>query len=152
MTQHLVMQLTTVVCLCAAASPASAHHSHGMFYDPCTSVTAEGKIESIQWKNPHILIDLRTNEGAALRGEWTSLQGVMNSGIAGPAAEALKVGERIAIAGNPLRDAAAIRASFPAYKEPADKTKVIDVLQIRHGDNWSWANPADATPRACAQK
>jgi len=32
---------------------------HGMFYDACTSVTIEGRVESIQWKNPHILIDLK---------------------------------------------------------------------------------------------
>jgi len=30
------------------ASSAHAHHSHGMFYDACTSVTIEGRVESIQ--------------------------------------------------------------------------------------------------------
>ena len=127
-----------------------AHHSHGMFYDPCTSVTIEGKVESLQWKNPHTLIDIRTNDGAAYRGEWTSLQGLTNSGVAGPAQEALKVGERIVVTGNPMRDPASIRASFPAYKEPAEKMAVVDLMQIRRaGDSWSWA--VQAPPR-CAQK
>jgi hypothetical protein len=51
-----------------------------MFYDPCTSVT----IDAVQWKNPHLLIDLKTTDGAAYRAEWTSLQGLANGGVAGP--------------------------------------------------------------------
>ena len=121
-----------------------------MFYDPCTSVTIEGKVESVQWKNPHTLIDLKTNEGAVYRAEWTSLQGLTNHGDAGRAQEALKVGERVVITGNPLRDPASIRARFPAYKEPAEKMAVVDLTQIRHAsDNWSWAQ---AEPPRCAQK
>ena len=127
-----------------------AHHSHGMFYDSCTSVTIEGKVESIQWKNPHTLIDLKTNDGAAYRAEWTSLQGLTNHGDAGRAQEGLKVGERVVITGNAMRDPASIRASVPAYKEPAEKMTVVDLVQIRRASNsWSWA--MEAPPR-CAQK
>ena len=130
-----------------------AHHSHGMFYDPCTSVTIEGKVESVQWKNPHTLIDLKTSDGTVFRAEWIGLQGVANGGLAGPAQDALKVGERIVVIGNPMRDAAAIRVGFPAYKEPADKMKVIDVTQIRHAsDNWNWSSGAAPIPQGCAQK
>lgn len=150
MTRNIGICLATVVCLCTAASSAHAHHSHGMFYDPCANVTVDGKIEAVQWKNPHILIDLKTNDGEVFRAEWTSLQGLVNHGDTGPVQEALKVGERVIVTGNPLRDAAAIRVSFPAYKEPAEKMKVIDATQIRHaGDGWSWAEPA---PPKCAQK
>src|SRR5438552_16231026 len=95
MKRNRVLHLATVVCLCAAASSAHAHHSHGMFYDQCTSVTIDGKIEAVQWKNPHTLIDVKTNDGAAFRAELTSLQGLANGGVAGPAHEALKDGARI---------------------------------------------------------
>ena len=150
MKRNRVLHLATVVCLCAAASSAHAHHSHGMFYDQCTSVTIDGKIEAVQWKNPHTLIDVKTNDGAAFRAEWTSLQGLANGGVAGPAQEALKVGERIVVTGNPMRDAATIRASFPAFIEPAQK--VVDVTQIRRAsDGWSWSRAPESIPR-CAQK
>ena len=138
----------SVVILSGTGLP--AHHSHGMFYDPCTSVTIEGKVESIQWKNPHTLIDVKTSDGAAYRAEWTSLQGLTNSRVAGPAQEALKVGERVVVTGNPMRDPASIRASFPAYKEPSEKMAVVDLMQIRSAsDSWSWAQ---AAPPRCAQK
>ena len=130
-----------------------AHHSHGMFYDSCASVTVEGKVESVQWKNPHTLIDVKTNEGTAYRAEWTSLQGLTNGGVAGPAQEALKVGERVVVTGNPMRDPASIRASFPAYQEPAEKMAVVDLTQIRRAsDSWSWARAPEPTPPRCAQK
>src|SRR3954470_1584218 len=135
MKPHVAILLAALVCVGPAASPASAHHSHGMFYDPCTSITLDGRIETVQWKNPHTLIDLKTADGAVFRAEWISLQGLANGSLAGPAQEALKVGERIVVTGNPMRDAAAIRVTFPAYKEPADKIKVIDVTQIRHASD-----------------
>ena len=153
MKRSMAICLATVVGICTAASSAHAHHSHGLFYDICTSVTIDGTIDSIQWKNPHALIDLKTNDGAVFRAEWTSLQGLTNRGIAGAAQEALRVGDRIAVTGNPMRDAAAIRASFPAYKEPAEKMKVIDIAQIRRAnDSWSWARTPEPTPPRCAQK
>jgi hypothetical protein len=147
------LRAATVVCICAAASSAYAHHSHGMFYDICTSVTIDGTIDAVQWKNPHILIDFKTNDGTAFRAEWTSPQVLTNMGVAAPGQEALKVGERIVVTGNPMRDGAAIRASFPAYKEPAGTMKVIDVAQIRRAsDSWNWARGTETIPSRCAQK
>src|SRR5882672_12500998 len=103
MERSIVIHLATVVCIGTAASSAYAHHSHGMFYDICTSVTIDGKIETVQWKNPHTLIDLKTNDGTTYRAEWTSLQVLTTMGVAGPAEAALKVGERIVVTGNPRR-------------------------------------------------
>jgi hypothetical protein len=151
MKRNAVMYLATVVCICTAAASAHAHHSHGMFYDLCTSVTIEGKVESVQWKNPHTWIDLKTNDGAAYRAEWTSLRGLTNSGVAGPAQEALRVGERVVVTGNPMRDPALIRASYPAFNEPAQK--MVDLTQIRRAsDSWSWTRAPEPTPPRCAQK
>ena len=67
MKRNVVIHLATVVFIGTAASSAHAHHSHGMFYDICTSVTIDGTIEAVQWKNPHILIDLKTSDGAVYR-------------------------------------------------------------------------------------
>src|SRR6185436_15743076 len=57
MTRYQAIQLAiTALCIVAAASSVRAHHSHATFYDPCKSLTLEGRLESIQWKQPHILL------------------------------------------------------------------------------------------------
>jgi hypothetical protein len=122
-----------------------------MFYDLCTSVTIEGKVEGIQWKNPHTLIDVKTNDGAAFRAEWTSLLHLVNSGIAGPAQDALSVGDRVVVTGNPMRDPALLRASAPAYQEPAEKMVVLNQIRRASG-GWSWTRAPEPTPPACVQK
>jgi hypothetical protein len=151
----MVIRLAAAVGICAASSTTHAHHSHGLFYDQCTSVTVEGQVESIQWKNPHTLIDLTTTDGTRYRAEWTSLQGLANRGVAGSAQDALTAGERVVVTGNPMRDPAQIRASFPGYPavrvDPA--LKVVDLTQIRRAsDSWSWTRAPEPTPPGCARK
>jgi hypothetical protein len=90
MKRNVVIYLATAICMCTAASSAHAHHSYGMFYDLCASVTIEGQVESIPWKNPHIWIDLKTDDGTAYSAEWTSLQNVTAAGLA---REVLKAGD-----------------------------------------------------------
>ncbi len=153
MRRDIAIRVAAAVCICTAASSAYAHHSHGAFYDGCTSVKVEGTIESIQWKNPHVLIDLKTSDGAAYRAEWESLQGLVNHGVAGAAQEALRVGDRVVVTGNPMRDAAQIRATFPDLKlneNPAQKT--VDLTQIRRAsDDWSWTRGPEIAP-GCPRK
>src|SRR5690349_14000642 len=124
MKRNVIIYLTTAICLCIASS-AHAHHSHGLFYDQCKKVTIEGRVESAQWKNPHVLIVLKTDDGTTYTAELTSLQILTTSGVAGPAQAGLMPGARVVVTGNPLRDPAQIRASFPDYKEPSN-TKILD--------------------------
>jgi len=145
MKRNVMIHLTTAICICAASS-AHAHHSHPLFYDQCKKVTIEGRVESAQWKNPHILIVLKMDDGTTYTGEWTSLQGLTNRGVAGPAQAALTAGARVIVTGNPLRDSAQIRASFPNIQNISN-TKIVDVIQIRRmDDSWSWA---EEQPAAC---
>jgi hypothetical protein len=138
MKRNIVNYLATAICICIASS-AQAHHSHPLFYDQSKKVTIEGRVESAEWKNPHILIVLKLDDGTTYTAEWTSLQVLTTRGVTGPAQAALIAGARIAVTGNPLRDPAQIRASFPSIKEISN-TKVLDVLQIRRvDDSWSWA-------------
>jgi Family of unknown function (DUF6152) len=144
MKRKVMIYLATAICICTASS-AHAHHSHALFYDQCKKVTIEGRVESAQWKNPHVLIVLKMDDGMTYTAELTSLQGLTNSGVAGPAQAALMPGARVVVTGNPLRDPAQIRASFPDYKEISN-TNIVDVIQIRRmDDSWSWAQ----TPPEC---
>ena len=49
----------------ATAFPAFAHHSHPLVYDWCKSITVEGRVESVEYKNPHSIIVVRQDEGTA---------------------------------------------------------------------------------------
>jgi uncharacterized protein DUF6152 len=86
-----------------------AHHSHSIFYDSCTTLTIEGEVENVQWKNPHVLIELTAYDGKAYRAEWTSAA-IPN----GTSVEPPKAGDRVVVRGNPMRDEASIRARFPS--------------------------------------
>ena len=139
MKRNVVILLATAIFTCLASS-ALAHHSHPLFYDQCKKLTMQGQIESVEWKNPHVLIVLELNDGTTYTAEWTSLQALTSSSVAGPAQAALMVGARVVVTGNPMRDPAQIRASFPDLKEISN-TKVLDVIQIRRmDDSWSWAS------------
>ncbi|HUK34148.1 MAG TPA: DUF6152 family protein [Vicinamibacterales bacterium] len=136
------------VVVVGSSVPAAAHHSHPAFYDACKSLTIEGKIDSVQWKNPHVLIDLTTADGRAYRAEWTSVGALARRRMEPP-----KPGDSLVVTGNPMRDVAAIRARFPDVKfEPSDKP-VVDVTQIRDASNsWNWTRDPDPTPLKCGEK
>jgi hypothetical protein len=144
MKRTLMIYLATAICI-SIASSAYAHHSHGLFYNQCKKLTIEGRVESAQWKNPHVLIVLKMDDGTTYTAELTSLQALTTSGVAGPAQAALMPGARVVVTGNPLRDPAQIRASFPDYQEISN-ANIVDVIQIRRvDDSWSWAQ----TPPEC---
>jgi hypothetical protein len=85
------------------------------------------------------LIVLKMDDGTTYTAEWTSLQGLTNRGVAGSAQAPLMAGARVVVTGNPLRDPAQIRASFPTIKDISN-TKIVDLIQIRRmDDSWSWA-------------
>src|SRR5215470_2379541 len=140
MKRSVMIYLATAICICVASS-AHAHHSHGLFYDQCKKLTIEGRVQSAQWKNPHVLIVVEMDDGTTYTVELTSLQILTIRGLAGPAQAALTPGAPVVVTANPLRDAAQIRARFPDYKEISN-TNIVDVIQIRRrDDSWSYAQP-----------
>src|SRR5437763_5510280 len=92
---HALIALTTAVCLSLAASSAYAHHSHPYFYDECNSITIEGRVEMVEFKDPHTLIVLRVDDGTAYTIDWRAQWQLTNDGILGPAKEALAFGARV---------------------------------------------------------
>jgi hypothetical protein len=142
----LVAAVLTVVI--SASVPMNAHHSHPAFYDACQSVTIEGTIDSVQWKNPHVLLDVTASNGRVYRADWTSIGALERNKIEPP-----KAGDRVVITGNPMRDGAEIRARFPDLKLETPQKPVIDVRQIRGaGDSWSWATGPETVPPKCGEK
>jgi hypothetical protein len=145
--RRAVLIAAVLAVVIGARVPASAHHSHPAFYDACTTLTIEGNIESVQWKNPHVLIDLAANDGKLYRAEWTSAGILERMSIEPP-----KVGDHVVVRGNPMRDVAAIRARFPDLNLTTPAKPVVDLIQIRRAsDGWNWGR-TEPTPQDCGRK
>jgi len=139
--------------VCAWLAPvAHAHHSHPAFYDFCKRVTIEGKIDSVDWKEPHTQIRVTVDDGTTYRVEWGSPGILARQGVGAAAEKALVFGARIVVTGMPQRDPAEIKARFPNVT--VTETRVIDPLQMRAADgSWSWSLPnQNPNPLACDAK
>jgi hypothetical protein len=130
----------TALAVCVASS-AYAHHSHPYFYDACKSVTIEGRVERVEFKDPHTVIVLRLDDGAGYLVDWAPQSRLTTDGVIGPAKDALVFGARVAVTGNRIRTAAQIREHFPDFKNEVNPN-TLDPSSIRRvGDGFSWAMP-----------
>ena len=145
--KRLIILAVTIIA--TAGSSASAHHSHPYFYDQCKSITVEGAVESVQWKNPHTLIVVKLDDGTSYTVDWAGLTGLTNNRIIGPAKEALVFGARVAVTGNPIRTAAEIRQHFPDFTSDVNPRTIDPTLMRRVGDSFSWAQAPSANPPKC---
>ncbi len=97
--------LSALVELAALSRPAVAHHSTAMF-DRDKLVTLTGTVKEVQWTNPHAAIYVET---VAKSGEepvlWvTELTSPGNLVRMGWAKTSIKVGDKVTVELNPLRD------------------------------------------------
>ena len=152
MTRNLVILAATAICMGATASSAFAHHSHPIFYDACKPVTIEGRIDTIEFKDPHTQIVVRLDDGTAYTVDWAGLRGLTTSGDIGPARNALVPGSRVVVSGHSIRSGDEIRAHFPEItKDPNPRT--IDLIEIRRvGDSYSYARRPPQNPPDCKSK
>jgi hypothetical protein len=141
--------LAVVLVMVTLAPAASAHHSHPYFYDECKSLTIEGRVNQVEFKDPHTRIVLNLDDGSAYTVDWAPLSRLTKEGVIGPAKEALAFGARVVLTGNRIRPAAQIREHFPDLKGEVNPN-TIDPISIRRVDgSFSWALPPRANPRNC---
>ena len=101
------MRLPGIVLLCvlAASSSASAHHSPVMF-DQTKTITLAGTVRQFQWTNPHCYIQLVVEEGGR-EVEWNVEMGApVYLANRGWRPSTLKAGDRIRVVASPLRSGA----------------------------------------------
>ena len=151
MRQKLVM-LAVLLYIATPASSAHAHHSHPYFYDECKSLTIEGRVERVEFKDPHTWIFLRLDDGTAYTVDWAGLSGLTRIGVIGPAKEALVFGAGVVVTGNRIRTAAEIREHFPDVTSDVNPNTVDPTSIRRVGDSFSWALPPRANPPNCDRK
>ena len=146
MTARTVRHLGTTVGICLAAASAAAHHSHPIFYDACRTVTITGRVLSAEWKDPHTLVVVRTDDGAAYTVDWNSLSGLTHNGILAAARAALVPEARVTVTGHPIRSSAEIRTFSPEYRYEVNP-RTIDPTLIRRVDaGWNWSRAVQNSP------
>ena len=62
-----------IVVLLAALAwgvPASAHHSHQLYFDTTKAITLEGEVVHLEWINPHILLFLQSKNDKGETVTW----------------------------------------------------------------------------------
>ena len=144
--------LAVVLYVATLASSVDAHHSHPYFYDECKSITIEGRVERVEFKDPHTVIVLRLDDGTAFTVDWAPMSRLTTNGIIGSAKEALVFGARVVVTGNRIRTTAQIREHFPDLKGDVNPN-TVDPSSIRSaGDSFSWALPPRANPPNCDGK
>jgi hypothetical protein len=150
--RHRLVTLSVILYLATLAPSAYAHHSHPYFYDECNSITIEGRVERVEFKDPHTWIVLRLDDGAAYTVDWAPLSRLTNNSIIGPAKEALVSGARVVVTGNRIRPVAQIREHFPDFTSEVNPNTVDPTSIRRVGDSFSWALPPRTNPPNCNGK
>jgi hypothetical protein len=92
-----------IAALLFVAAPVYAHHSFAM-YDNENQVKMKGKVTDFQWTNPHVYIELDSDEETKGRTHWT-IEGA-NPGIlnrVGWKFNMIKPGDEITVIVAPLR-------------------------------------------------
>ena len=151
MRRNLLIVAATIY-LATAASSAYAHHSHPYFYDQCKSITIEGRVERVEFKDPHTWIFLKLDDGTAYTVDWAPQSRLTKDGTIGPAKEALVFGSRVVVTGNPIRTTAQIREHFPEFTSNVNPNTVDPTSIRRVGDSFSWALPPRTNPPNCPGK
>ncbi len=85
---------------CAPAGAAWAHHSFAMF-DQNRQVSIVGTVKDFQWTNPHVFIEVIDQAGVVWSVELNSPNNLIRQGWS---RHALKVGDKVTVVINPLRD------------------------------------------------
>jgi len=125
-----VVLAVVVIVSCVLATSATAHHSFAATYLEKESVTIEGQLVQLQFRNPHSYAQMivRQPDGHDVRYavEW---RGAGELGAQGVTQRTLQVGDYLVITGNPSRNMTDHRMRATRLVRPRD------------GFNWTWAAP-----------
>ena len=110
-----------VAWTCVLGAQIYAHHSFAATYIEDKSVTIEGELVQVLFRNPHSFVHVSVTEkdGTMVRYaiEWG---GAAQLGGQGVTRETLKLGDRLIISGNPGRNPADHRVRMITLRRPSD--------------------------------
>jgi hypothetical protein len=106
---------------CAIGAQAFAHHSFAATYIEDKSVTLEGELVQVLFRNPHsfVHVNVKEKDGTTVRYaiEWG---GAAQLGGQGVTRETLKLGDHLIISGNPGRNPTDHRVRMVTLRRPSD--------------------------------
>jgi Family of unknown function (DUF6152) len=118
-------RLLLALTILAAAAPGSlsAHHSYAAYHlDQILEI--EGVIDEIEWRAPHTLLKVKTDDGRMHIFEWQAPMGLQRRGVQ---QDTLKAGDRVVAAGNPHRE--------------FEQNRILNFKRVlRMSDGWKWPN------------
>lgn len=113
--------LLAVVVAGIVGLPAAAHHVISEVYDIGRTVTVEGAVDRIGYRDPHAYLHLRVAEENGPERTWSvELEGAALLRKLGVERDTLQPGDRIAVCGNPGRDAGQYRLLMLRLMRPSD--------------------------------
>ena len=86
--------------IACAAGIAAAHHSPFIYFDPSTTIEAEGVVTSVNWRNPHASFEL-TADGVSWEVEANSVSILRRMDLD---SDTVQVGDAVTVAGWPPND------------------------------------------------
>ncbi len=100
---------------------AFSHHSFAAVYDADTETTIEGKVVQFQYRNPHSVLHVLTNDGNGVEKRYAiEWQSATQLGAAGISAQTVHPGDPVVVTGHPGRVAAENRILMTEIKRTTD--------------------------------
>ena len=114
-----------VLLLALPGLPGTAAAHHPPRYERCQLLTFTGRIERMDWQNPHVRVFIRSTDGVSYEADWLSLHSLHLAGIE---VDTLHVGDDVVIE-------AGVR-SKDVTEEPILLSRIS-----RPADGWEWSQP-----------
>ena len=105
----------SAAALLAAASLSWAHHPPK--FERCQSLTVEGQIERIDWKNPHVALTVKAVDGTSYELLWQNVQRLARAGID---KTTLSVGDRVTVSASRQERSGSAAALLHSVKRATD--------------------------------
>ena len=115
-----VLAVVALVALFGGVS-ASAHHSYAGFFDPKErTVAVEGRLESILYANPHVIMKIRAADSTIYTITWQAMTWVERQ--AGVTKSTFQVGDHLIVIGSPSRESTSREVTLiREVRRPADQ-------------------------------
>jgi uncharacterized protein DUF6152 len=114
----------------AASVTVRAHHSFAAFYNEDQTVSIDGTIVELEYRNPHAWVHFqaRDNDGKVQRigAEWANPGRLAQQGILH---DTLKPGDHVIVTGSPSRNPSELKMHLKGI--------------VRVSDGWKWAGRGD---------
>ena len=118
--------LTLALCALVGGARVLGHHSFAAYYSEDQTVSVEGTLAELDYRNPHTFVHLlapdKSGKVQRVVAEWASPARLSQEGIA---KDTLKPGDRVILTGSPSRDPSEYKMHLKGI--------------VRVTDGWKWA-------------